>query len=123
VHRRQSGRPCRPTASSTALYLEAWHARRSGYEACIAAHYVARHQPTPADTLHWNRLALAHADAAGSDKLRTFYPSLYLNLAKSHQAVGDWVEMRHYYDLAERSASILSDPGYSAMVAASELLK
>lgn len=33
------------------LFGEAWEAAQDDYEACIAAHYVARHQATAEDTL------------------------------------------------------------------------
>ncbi len=33
------------------LFLQAWDEATDDYEACIAAHYVARHQTTPQDTL------------------------------------------------------------------------
>jgi hypothetical protein len=36
------------------LFEEARSSRTDDFEAAIAAHYLARHQPTPADTLHWN---------------------------------------------------------------------
>ena len=50
-----------PTAAST-LFRQAWDARRDDYEASIAAHFIARHQPSLADSLHWNRLAVHHAE-------------------------------------------------------------
>lgn len=41
------GRP----AEAHALYLQAWEAAADDYEACIAAHYMARHQVTPEERL------------------------------------------------------------------------
>ena len=49
-------------ADAMRLFEEAWASRTDDFEAAIAAHYVARHQPTPADTLHWNALAVHHAE-------------------------------------------------------------
>lgn len=46
------------------------------FDASVAAHLMARHQPTPADTLHWNALALRHADALTDDRARELLPSL-----------------------------------------------
>ena len=40
-----------------ALFAEAWALQSDDYEACIAAHYVARHQATAEETLRWNALA------------------------------------------------------------------
>lgn len=82
------------------LYQEAWGAAGDDYEMCIAAHYVARHQEDPQDKLHWNQEALARADAVGDERARGFYPSLYLNLGQSYEALGHQAEARRYYDLA-----------------------
>ncbi len=67
-------------ADALALFMRAWAARRDDYDACIAGHYVARHQEQPNDILHWNRVALDHADKVAAERVRDFYPSLYLNL-------------------------------------------
>lgn len=40
-----------------ALFRQAWDARRDDYEASIAAHFLARHQPSLNDSLYWNRVA------------------------------------------------------------------
>jgi len=64
-------------------------------------HFLARHPDTPADELRWNREALKRADAVGDDRVRAFYPSLYLNLAHSHETAGDLDEARRLYALAE----------------------
>lgn len=89
-------------ADARALFDRAWELRQDDYDACIAAHYVARHQPTPEDTLHWNQEALARALLAGHHRVRSFLPSLYLNLAHSYEVVGDWSTAAHYYDTAAR---------------------
>jgi len=35
------------------LYKKAWEAAQNDYDACIAAHYVARHQENNDEKLHW----------------------------------------------------------------------
>ena len=82
------------------LYRQAWETAQEDYEACIAAHYVARHQVTPAETLRWNQLALARADAVADERVQGFYGSLYLNLGHSYELVGDQDAAQHYYALA-----------------------
>lgn len=82
------------------LYQQAWDSHTDDYEACIAAHYVARFQETPQESLHWNQIALDHADRVDDEKVRDFYPSLYLSLGRSHEILGDHIEMQKYYDLA-----------------------
>lgn len=82
------------------LYQQAWEARTDDYEACIAAHYVARFQDSMAESLRWNQLALEHANAINDERVKDFYPSLYLSLGRSYEFVGDQVEAQRYYDLA-----------------------
>ena len=82
------------------LYQQAWEARSDDYEACIAAHYVARFQASPAESLRWNQIALQHANAIKDERVKDFYPSLYLNLGQAHENLGDQVEAQRYYNLA-----------------------
>ena len=83
-----------------AFYLQAWEASRDDYEACIAAHYVARYQGSSEDRLRWNQEALNRANAASDERVQDFYPSLYLNMGSSHEALGNQSEAQRYYDLA-----------------------
>ena len=82
------------------LYQQAWEARTDDYDACIAAHYVARFQDSTEESLRWNQIALEHADAVKDERVKDFYPSLYLNLGRSYELVGNQSEAQHYYDLA-----------------------
>lgn len=81
-------------------YQQAWEARVDDYDACIAAHYVARFQETPEETLRWNQVALKHADAVKDERVRDFYPSLYVNLGRAYEVLGDQVNAQSYYQLA-----------------------
>jgi len=87
-------------ADARASYQQAWESHTDDYEACIAAHYVARFQDNPQDTLHWNQIAMDHANKANHEPVREFYPSLYLNLGRSHEVLGNQMEAQKYYDLA-----------------------
>lgn len=82
-----------------ALYEQAWEARQDDYEACIAAHYLARFQDSPAESLRWNQLALQHANLVNDERVKDFYPSLYLNLGRSHEVLGNQTEAQRYYRL------------------------
>ena len=82
------------------LYQQAWTACKDDYDACIAAHFVARFQDLPEDSLRWNHLALKHANAVNDERVKDFFPSLYLNLGRSYELVGDQNEAQKYYDLA-----------------------
>jgi hypothetical protein len=74
------------------LYERAWTASKNDYEACIAAHYMARTQETPQDCLRWNQIALTHANVVGEERVRAFLPSLYVNLGQSYELLGNHVE-------------------------------
>jgi hypothetical protein len=82
------------------LYQQAWDARKDDYDACIAAQYVARFQDSVEESLRWNQLALEHADAVKDDRVKDFYPSLYLSLGRSYELAGNQVEAQRYYELA-----------------------
>jgi hypothetical protein len=88
------------------LYQQAWDAHTDNYEACIAAHYVARFQDTAEETLRWNQIALDHANAVDDERVREFYPSLYLNLGRSYEIVENQGETQKYYGLAAELGAI-----------------
>lgn len=100
-----------------ALFARAWAARRDDYDACIAAHYMARHQPTPAETLAWNERALMHALRVTEGRADDFLPSLYLNLADALAAVGQVNEARAAAQHAAARLAGLPENGYREFVA------
>ena len=71
------------------LFERAWAARRDDFDAAVAAHFLARHQPTPTETLHWNALAVRHAEAVADGRTAGLLASLYLNLGDAQANVGD----------------------------------
>ena len=71
---------------------------------------------TPDDELNWNRRALAHADLVGDDRVRSFYPSLYLNLAHSLEKVGQTVEACGLYSTAATKLEGQPDTPYTRLV-------
>jgi hypothetical protein len=99
------------------LYWQAWLAAGSDYEACVAAHYVARCQSDPLEKLHWNQEALQRAEAARDERVTAFYPSLFLNLGQSFEQTGDLAQAQHYYELA-RASGFPHDPNYPGEKAA-----
>jgi hypothetical protein len=84
------------------LYWQAWELAKDDYGACIAAHYVARFQQDPKEIFHWNQAALTHADKVQDDSAKEFYPSLYLNMGRSNELLGNHTEAKRFYDLAAR---------------------
>ncbi len=94
------------------LFKQAWEIRKDDYDACIAAHYVARHQESPEDTLKWNQISLDNADRVDDERVQGFYPSLYLNIGKSFEDLGDKDGARRYYELAAGKIDALPDDRY-----------
>ena len=98
------------------LFARAWALHQDDYEACIAAHYVARHQ-SPEDTLRWNALAVQHAEAVADDRVNSLLASLYLNLAESLRVVGNTTEAAAVAGRARDTLVRLPAGGYRDFVA------
>ena len=103
-------------AAAGALFRQAWDARRDDYEASIAAHFLARHQPSPSDTLHWNRVAAEHAEAVSDERAKPLLASLYLNLADSYLAVGDSANATVTAEQGVAALELLPADGYRDFV-------
>jgi tetratricopeptide (TPR) repeat protein len=88
------------------LYQQAWEIAQTDYEACIAAHYLARFQATPEETLHWNKEALDRANRVNDDSVSEFFPSLYLNLGHSYEMLGNQAEAQRCYNLAAQLGAV-----------------
>jgi tetratricopeptide (TPR) repeat protein len=98
------------------LFMLAWDQSKDAFERAIAAHYVARHQATPDKALHWNQESLTNADAVGDDRVQEFYPSLYLNMGKSHEDLGNLKDARRFYALAADRMGNLPESPYGDLV-------
>jgi hypothetical protein len=105
------------SAAASALFAQAWDARRDDYDAAIAAHFVARHQPTPEETLRWNALAVEHAEGVHDDRVTELMPSLYLNLGDSYRLVGDLSAVEGAAARAVAAIETLPAGGYRDFVA------
>jgi hypothetical protein len=99
------------------LFEEAWDTRRDDYDAAVAAHYLARHQPTPFLVLDWNARAVTHGERVTDGRATELLPSLYLNLGDSLLAVGRLAEARVVADLADEHLRALPADGYGSFVA------
>ena len=98
------------------LFAQAWAARRDDFEACIAAHYVARHQDSPEETLRWNEEALRLAETVGDERVQGFFASLYLNLGHAHETLGQAADARRFYDLAAAQLDAVPEGRYGEVV-------
>ena len=98
------------------LYMEAWNNRTTDYESCIVAHYIARIQKDPDDILFWNQESLTYADKVHNDSVKSFYPSLYLNMGLAHEELGNIDEAKRYYELALGTVDIVDNDNYGTVV-------
>ncbi|ELB87561.1 hypothetical protein JOJ86_006693 [Rhodococcus percolatus] len=89
------------------------------------AHYLADVQTDPAEELRWDLRALAAADSLTDDRARQhhsslrvagFYPSLHLNVAAAHHALGQSSEARHHLDRAAQSCEHLPENRYGRTI-------
>jgi hypothetical protein len=104
-------------AEARRLFEEAWAARRDDYDASVAAHFLARHQDAPAETLRWNALAVRHAEAVPDGRANELLASLYLNVADSYATVGQIDAATAAADKALRSLELLPAAGYRDFIA------
>ena len=103
-------------AEAKELFERAWEAATDDYEACIAAHYLARHQETMELTLAWNEESLRRAELVGDERVDGFLPSLFLNLGHCHEELGEPEKARAFYCRAEEHLSAVPAGPYGDMV-------
>lgn len=105
-------------AEARALFRQAWESRTDNYEACVAAHYLARHQESADETLRWNQVALDKATSLGDDdRVHPFFASLHLNLGRSLEDVDRFAEARAHYRLAADNLGAVVAGPYRSLLA------
>jgi hypothetical protein len=82
------------------LALLAWQSAQDDYERCMAAHYIARYQEDPNEKLRWDKEALQRAENSHDERVKDFMPSLFLNMGRSYEKLGDTLAAHKYYALA-----------------------
>ncbi len=93
------------------LFVQAWNEATNDFEKFITAHYVSRHQKLLTDRLKWLETALHHALKINDDSVRAAFPSLYLNIAKCYEQLGDLDNAKRNYELAASFKNAPSDKG------------
>lgn len=71
------------------LFLQAWNESTNDFERFTAAYYVARHQDTVRDKLKWLETSLRFALNINDESVRAAFASLYSNIAKCYDELGD----------------------------------
>lgn len=98
------------------LFQRAWNIATNDFEKFTSAHYVARHQESTENKLQWDETALNLALKINSDNIKVALPSLYLNVAKCYEDLGDFPNARTNYENAIYHANLLPDDGYGNMI-------
>ncbi len=93
------------------LFLQGWDEATNDFEKFLAAHYLARHQKTVSDKLKWLETALEYALKINDDTVKSAFPSLYLNIAKCYEDLGDAEKSKENFELATLFKENPSDRG------------
>lgn len=93
------------------LFLQAWNEATNDFEKFTAAFYVARHQKSVSDKLKWLETALQLALSVNSDSAKGALSSLYSNIAKCYEDLGDLDNAKKNNELAISFKDKLSDKG------------
>lgn len=98
-------------AEALKLFLQAWDEAANDFEKFLAAYYVARQQENAADRLNWYETGLQLALKINDDAVKGAIASLYTNIAKCYEELGDRDNAQKNHDLAISSVHHPSDKG------------
>ena len=93
------------------VYLQAWNEATNDFERYTAAFYVARHQKSPEDKLSWLQKTLQLALSINDDSVNGALSSIYTNIARSYEEMGDTDNAKKNKELAISNKHIPSDKG------------
>ncbi len=103
-------------ADAQQFFKQAWDAATNDLEAFTAAHYLARNQEDPEQSLKWNLEALNKANLIKDDRMKGHYPSLFLSVGKSYENLNNIPEASVFYKLAAESSNQIPAGPYSDMI-------
>ncbi|MBS1772121.1 MAG: NAD(+)--rifampin ADP-ribosyltransferase [Bacteroidetes bacterium] len=93
------------------LFLEAWNEAQNDFEKFIAAFYLSRSQKNVSDRLKWYETALQYALNINDDAVKGAYTSLYTNIAKCYEELGEHDSAEKNKELAALSIHTPTDKG------------
>ncbi len=93
------------------LFLQGWNAAINDFEKFLTAYYVAHGQKTISDKLKWLETALEYALKIDDEVIKSAFPSLYLNIAKCYEDLGNIEKSKESSDLAGLFKNNPSDKG------------
>ena len=96
---------------ATRLFLQAWNESTDDFEKFTAAYYVARHQKDVRDKLKWLETSLQFASKINDVTVESAFPSLYSEIAKCYEDLGDPDNAIKNHELANSFTDSPSDTG------------
>ena len=93
------------------VYLQTWNEATNDFEKYLAAHFLARFQKDVGGKLKWLETCLQFALKVNNDSVNGALPSLYSNIAKCYEEIGDHDNAKKYRQLSISSSEKLSDKG------------
>jgi tetratricopeptide (TPR) repeat protein len=99
------------TEEALQLFLQAWDEATNDFEKFLAAHYIARCQKDVSNNLKWLEIALKFALKTNDDSVKSAFPSLYFNIAKCYENLGDLENAKKNQELGAMFKDNPSDKG------------
>ena len=93
------------------IFLQAFNESENELEKFLTAHYVARHQKNATDKLKWLETALQYALKLNDATVQSAFPTLYTNIAKCYESLGDAENAKKHAELATSFKAKPSDKG------------
>ena len=93
------------------LFKQSWDEATNDFEKFLAAHYIARHQDNFSDKVNWLETCLKFALKLNNDDVQFALPSLYANLGKCYEALGNPEKAKTNFTLSESYKYNITDKG------------
>jgi len=93
------------------MFQKAWNEATNDYERFIAAYHLARQQKSITDKLKWMEISLQCALNINDENVKSAYSTLYRNIAKCFEKLGDSDHAKKYYELSNSYKGAPSDEG------------
>jgi tetratricopeptide (TPR) repeat protein len=93
------------------MFHKAWHEAKDDYDRFIASYHLARIQKSISDKLKWMETSLQCALKINDDNVKSAYSTLYLNIAKCYEELGDSENAKRNYELSNSAKGAPTDVG------------
>ncbi|WP_228004342.1 hypothetical protein [Amycolatopsis sp. YIM 10] len=106
-------------------FTELWAETMDPLHRCMIAHHLADQQDDVHEELRWDLVALELASSITDERatevgaigpVRSFYPSLHLNVGDAYRRLGELSLARHHLDLGFAAVGTLNDDEYGRLV-------